>query len=378
MAQLDRLIQARQGNPAAIATILAHSLQTYQVQVKAKFRDGALHLVLEAEAVPSWQIIGPFLHQQFYKLAIPNLALVQVYSRPVGSLVPEWAETLTLNVTQSAAIQGSKNHTDQNLDEIILPPNCPAQQSEADPLISEPPASSSLASSGTRSGSRSSLPPSSSTSPPRKSQTGVGSRGKVVPFRTFQTQPPRGKPRPTANYGTQRLVLAVLLLQVGGIGALLAWGNAQKPPKTAVVSPASEGVSDEQTPTVSLADKQVFTAVIKREIQGIPVIDVQFNDGPTFEMIVDTGASSTLITQEMAMRLQVVPIGQVTSTIADGSQVSFPVGYVKSISVDGAAVRNVQVVIADQMQIGLLGHDFFDNFDIKIKRDVVEFHRRTD
>ena len=28
------------------------------------------------------------------------------------------------------------------------------------------------------------------------------------------------------------------------------------------------------------------------------------------------------------------------------------------------------------MQIGLLGHDFFGNYDVKIKKDVVEFYVR--
>ncbi|MEG4274817.1 MULTISPECIES: aspartyl protease family protein [unclassified Microcoleus] len=57
--------------------------------------------------------------------------------------------------------------------------------------------------------------------------------------------------------------------------------------------------------------------------------------------------------------------------IAYGSVVEFPIGVVRSIRVGGAAIQNVEVAIAKQMPIGLLGHDFFGNYDVKIKKDVV-------
>lgn len=123
--------------------------------------------------------------------------------------------------------------------------------------------------------------------------------------------------------------------------------------------------------------KTVFQAKIKRRLNGIPVIDVTFNGNRKFEMIVDTGASGTLITRAMAGALRVKIIGSVRSGIADGSVVEFPIGRVQSIAVDGAEVKNVPVAIADQMDIGLLGHDFFGRYDMQIKRDVVEFHRRS-
>lgn len=123
-------------------------------------------------------------------------------------------------------------------------------------------------------------------------------------------------------------------------------------------------------------NQKVFQARIKRRAGGTPVIDVVFNGNRTFEMIVDTGASGTLITQRMAAVLGVRPVRTVRAGIADGSIVEFPVGRVQSIGVGGAQVRNVEVAIARQMEIGLLGHDFFGNYDVKIKKDVVEFYIR--
>jgi aspartyl protease family protein len=124
------------------------------------------------------------------------------------------------------------------------------------------------------------------------------------------------------------------------------------------------------------ANQKVFQAKIKRRAGGTPVIDVVFNGNKTFEMIVDTGASGTLISQRMASVLGVRPVRTVRAGIADGSVVEFPIGVVRSIRVGGAVIQNVEVAIAKQMQIGLLGHDFFGNYDVKIKKDVVEFYVR--
>jgi aspartyl protease family protein len=123
-------------------------------------------------------------------------------------------------------------------------------------------------------------------------------------------------------------------------------------------------------------NQKVFQAKIKRRAGGTPVIDVVFNGNKTFEMIVDTGASGTLISQRMATALGVRPVRTVRAGIADGSVVEFPIGRVRSIRVGGAVIQNVEVAIAKQMQIGLLGHDFFGNYDVKIKKDVVEFYVR--
>ena len=126
-----------------------------------------------------------------------------------------------------------------------------------------------------------------------------------------------------------------------------------------------------------LLNKDVFTAPIKRRESGIPVIDVMFNGRQTFEMVVDTGASGTMITRSMAAALGVVPVSSIKADTASALGVEFPVGYVQSMAVDGAVANKVLGAIAGAEQdIGLLGHDFFGNYDVTIKQNVVEFHRR--
>ncbi|HLP87415.1 MAG TPA: retropepsin-like aspartic protease [Nostocaceae cyanobacterium] len=115
---------------------------------------------------------------------------------------------------------------------------------------------------------------------------------------------------------------------------------------------------------------------IKRKIGRIPVIEVTFNNKQTYEMILDTGATGTVITDKMANKLRVKPTGIMQAQIADGSQVQFPTGKIKNITLGGMTANNIQVAIAPKAGIGLLGHDFFGDYDIKLLANEVYFYRR--
>lgn len=139
---------------------------------------------------------------------------------------------------------------------------------------------------------------------------------------------------------------------------------------------ASAPVVIEIPPAASKTTPRVFPARIKRRIGGTPVIDVRFNGSQTFEMIVDTGASGVVLTREMARALDVEIVGVITANTASDKEVEFSIGFVKEIAVGGAVVRDVQVAIAPQLDIGLLGQNFFGNYDITIRRDRIEFGPR--
>lgn len=138
--------------------------------------------------------------------------------------------------------------------------------------------------------------------------------------------------------------------------------------KKRVASPSSE--------SVVFSGPNVFQAPIRGRIGGTPAIDVIFNGKHTFKMIVDTGASGTVITNYMATKLGVVADGFAIADTPSAKGVQFAVGKVKSIAVGGAQVNNVPVVIAPQLDFGLLGQDFFSRYDVTIKQDVVEFRAR--
>lgn len=131
-------------------------------------------------------------------------------------------------------------------------------------------------------------------------------------------------------------------------------------------------------PSVEPQERLVFQAAIERRIGGTPVIYVTFNGDRKVEMIVDTGASGTVLTQQTANDLGLVPTAKAKANTASAKAVEFPIGYVDSIQVGGAVVKDVPVAIAPAsvLETGLLGHDFFGNYDVTIKRDVVEFRPR--
>jgi predicted aspartyl protease len=122
----------------------------------------------------------------------------------------------------------------------------------------------------------------------------------------------------------------------------------------------------------------VFITPIKRRIGGTPIIEVTFNGKQRFEMIVDTGASGTVITQEVATALGVVPVGVAKANTASSKAVEFPIGYLDSMEAGGMMKNKIPVAIAGaELETGLLGHDFFGNYDVTIKRNVVEFRPQT-
>lgn len=133
----------------------------------------------------------------------------------------------------------------------------------------------------------------------------------------------------------------------------------------------------EFTPATSpVANSGVFQAKIKRREANIPVIEVTFNGKEKFDMMVDSGASGTVITPAMAKALGVVPQGTVKAKTPNGDA-TFPTGRLTSMEAGGLAIKNVVVAISPSLDIGLLGHDFFGDKDITIKQDVIEFRSRS-
>ncbi|MEM9137677.1 MAG: retropepsin-like aspartic protease [Cyanobacteria bacterium P01_F01_bin.42] len=118
---------------------------------------------------------------------------------------------------------------------------------------------------------------------------------------------------------------------------------------------------------------------IKRREHGVVIIDTIFNDRKQFEMLLDSGASVTVITRQMAQSLGIRRehvVQTATFSTANG-KTEMPIVYISSMTVGGLVARDVPVAIAGpDMDIGLLGQDFLQRYDVTIKRDSVEFKRR--
>lgn len=159
------------------------------------------------------------------------------------------------------------------------------------------------------------------------------------------------------------------------------------PPRPTASAPSPQANPTRSAPVTTAARPTVaqpnadgsrtFYAPIIRREGNTPVIRVIFNGNQAFDMIVDTGASGTLITQNMAQALGVAPVAATVVDTASERGVTVPLGYVSSMEVNGALARNVLVAIAGpQLGTGLLGHDFFGGYDVTIRQDEVEFRER--
>jgi aspartyl protease family protein len=132
-------------------------------------------------------------------------------------------------------------------------------------------------------------------------------------------------------------------------------------------------------PPAGNADNLVAQVPILRRSGGVPVIKVTFNRTQTFDMLVDSGASITVITRPMARALGITSadvVREVKFATANGTVVK-PIVRMNAVEFGGVADTNVEVAVAAPgMEMGLLGQDFLGRYDVSIRRDVIEFYRR--
>ncbi len=145
-------------------------------------------------------------------------------------------------------------------------------------------------------------------------------------------------------------------------------------PIQTIVKPANGTANETANETArdsSGASKKVRVPVIRR-LNGTPVIQVKFNGERSYEMILDTGASRTLITRQMADELGIVATEKMVAATASENEVTFDIGQMRSMSIKEITLRDARVSIGDAVTIGLLGNDFLYGYDVTIRADVVE------
>ncbi|ABW28815.1 retropepsin-like aspartic protease family protein [Acaryochloris marina] len=127
------------------------------------------------------------------------------------------------------------------------------------------------------------------------------------------------------------------------------------------------------------ATSKVGLVPIKRRSGGVAIVDVRFNSRRTFEMLVDSGASRTVITRPMAKALGIGTsdvVGTFGASTANG-YAEFPIVYVKAMEVGGLKSYQVPVAVAGpDMDMGLLGQDFLQKYDFTFRGNQIEFHKR--
>jgi clan AA aspartic protease (TIGR02281 family) len=137
---------------------------------------------------------------------------------------------------------------------------------------------------------------------------------------------------------------------------------------------------------VDEALEEIERAVGSREVlvlkvpEGATTIgaDVVLNGRATYRFIIDTGATFTSISREMADALgyRIVPGGEEVTVGTANGFVSAPVVLLDSVNLHGYAVRNVKALVLpqkSQSQVGLLGLNFLDHFRYSVDPGRREF-----
>ena len=140
-----------------------------------------------------------------------------------------------------------------------------------------------------------------------------------------------------------------------------------------VSKPHQDLVISHQVASTSTPDS--FIIPIHQKLGGVPVIEVTFNDTKVL-MLLDTGASHTLVTSSIAERLQLQAKGTSQAKTANGTA-TFQVATIDKVQFGNGEIKNVRVAIGqNDLPYGLLGHDVYDGYDITIKASSIEFRKR--
>ncbi len=107
----------------------------------------------------------------------------------------------------------------------------------------------------------------------------------------------------------------------------------------------------------------------------IILVDVLVNALETYQFVLDTGASQTVVSPELAEQMPIKEI-KADSIVGVGGPTRSLVGILKSLSVGQASLRNITVIVADIFSAlsqavgakmdGILGFNFLNKFKLEI------------
>lgn len=103
---------------------------------------------------------------------------------------------------------------------------------------------------------------------------------------------------------------------------------------------------------------------------GTPIVAVTLDGQKAFPMLVDTGATYTMITPEMARAIGFKPQGKKRIKVASGEVLEMPTGTIDSIQVGEARTYNATVIVGS---VPLLGQNFLSAHNVMIGQNFIVF-----
>jgi clan AA aspartic protease (TIGR02281 family) len=132
----------------------------------------------------------------------------------------------------------------------------------------------------------------------------------------------------------------------------------------------------ESTSIIQVDQSLSFSLPIVSKNNNVPVIEVVINGRDRIQMMLDTGASKTLLTKGVAERLKLASRGKTIAKTANGNA-EFDTVQLDSLEFGQGKVTNLTVAVGDNnLNYGLLGHDVYKGYDITLTEDSVHFKKR--
>jgi clan AA aspartic protease (TIGR02281 family) len=135
-------------------------------------------------------------------------------------------------------------------------------------------------------------------------------------------------------------------------------------------------VTESPVVITKIEQSESFSLPIISKNNDVPVVEVVINGGDRIPMMLDTGASKTLLTKGVAERLKLVSSGKTKAKTANGTA-EFDTVKLDSVEFGEGKVTDLSVAVGDNnLNYGLLGHDVYKGYDITLTEDNVQFKKR--
>lgn len=149
----------------------------------------------------------------------------------------------------------------------------------------------------------------------------------------------------------------------------------KKPDPAKKVSKANQD-ADPQVVIIKTEQTTSFSLPIIAKNNSVPIVEVVINGSDRIPMMLDTGASKTLLTKGVAEKLKLVATGKTKAKTANGTA-EFDTVSLGSVEFGQGKVTDLVVAIGDNnLNYGLLGHDVYKGYDITLTEDNVQFKKR--
>lgn len=117
------------------------------------------------------------------------------------------------------------------------------------------------------------------------------------------------------------------------------------------------------------------TVPIKSYENHLPVVEVLFDGIATFDMVIDRNATHSIVTQQMANRLNLEVVSYRYVYLADGTPMELSIGRLRSVAIGSTIITDVYVAIAPDTATAVLGKDCFSAYSVRISGNEITFSR---